>query len=170
MLGILRPCRDRSDDPTWLRPIDPRRITPAQVASSVKRAVEVTNPDAAARRIACMAQHPAARSRRQAVAWAASSSISALDSMSTPEERRVCGSAPTAALPTGRRNPRRTGPTRMLVERVEDLHRRVSRSRARDSDDTPLVGGMLGHDRAILLFHDEVSFSTSRISRPCSTA
>jgi hypothetical protein len=63
-----RLSRTHSDDPGWLRPINPRRFTVVRFAPSVKRPAEVANPDAAMSRITCMAEHPSAQSRRQAVA------------------------------------------------------------------------------------------------------
>jgi hypothetical protein len=78
--------------------------------------------------------------------------------MSTRGRLRVGEAEPVRT--TGLCNTRETGPTRSLVQRVEDLHRRVSRPRASSLDpNASLVEGILGNDRAILLLHGEVSFS-----------
>jgi hypothetical protein len=110
-------------------------------------------------RIASVAQHPAGRTEQWSRRQHRRGSLR-LVRMNNNEMLRVEEPALEPSRADGLGNTWETGPTSSLVRRVEDLHRRVSRSRVPDFDpDAPLVEGMLGHDRAVLVLHGEVSFS-----------
>lgn len=68
MLRLRRRSLVQLDEPSWLRPLDPKRSGTVRFAPSLLTASDIVSPDAAARRLACMGQHPSAQARRQAVA------------------------------------------------------------------------------------------------------
>ena len=77
--------------------------------------------------------------------------------INTREDVRVEASVQEPNKDSGSHRTRGCRRARSLVRRVGELHRRTSRPHPSSAHYTPAVEGMLGHGRAVLLVHGEVS-------------